>query len=275
MKIRTVSCIFFSPTGTTKTITENIAHGIGAEHVDMTDITQQSEREKAPEKFGNELVILATPVYYGRVPEVVCEYLSELQADQTPVVLVAVYGNRAYDDALKELHDIALASKFIPVAAGAFVAEHSYSTADSPIAHGRPDESDKQKAREFGMTVRKKLQGLDSTDKMPDFEIPGQVPYIEPENLKMIKQARSAIALTPETDPSVCTQCGQCAEICPADAISPDDATQTDRWKCLICFACVKNCPEGARQMNEPHFQAAIQKLQEACQVRREPEVYL
>lgn len=275
MNIQTVSCVYFSPTGTTKAIVDGIAQGINAGRVEAIDITRQPNREKRPLKFGNEIVILATPVYYGRVPEVAVSYLSTLEAEQTAAVLVVVYGNRAYEDALIELHDIAVAGKFIPVAGGVFVAEHSYSSSSRPIAHGRPDDMDIQKAHTFGAKVRQKLEGLTSLEQLPSFEIPGLVPYVEPTNLNMIKTARAAVALTPETDTSKCTQCGQCSEACPTGAISPDDATQTDRWQCLICFACVKICPEDARQMNEPHFQEAIQMLYQNCQERKEPEWYL
>ena len=275
MNIQTVSCVYFSPTGTTKAIVDGIAQGIDAERVETIDITKPSNREKRPLTFESQIVILATPVYYGRVPEVAASYLSTLKAEQTAAVPVVVYGNRAYEDALKELHDIAVAAKFIPVAGGVFVAEHSYSSSTRPIAHGRPDERDIQKAQEFGATIREKIEGLASVAHLTSVEIPGQVPYVEPKNLNMIKTARSAVALTPETDTSKCTQCGQCAEACPTAAISPDDATQTDRWKCLICFACVKICPEAARQMNDPHFQAVIQRLHQDCQERKEPEWYL
>ncbi len=275
MNIQTVSCVYFSPTGTTKAIVDGIAQGINAERVKAIDITRQSNREKRPLKFGNEIVILATPVYYGRVPEVAVSYLSTLEAEQTAAVLVVVYGNRDYEDALIELHDIAVAGKFIPVAGGVFVAEHSYSSTTRPIAHGRPDDMDIQKAQTFGAKVRQKLEGLTSLAQVASFEIRGQVPYIEPKNLNMIKTARAAVALTPETDTSKCTECGQCAEACPTEAIFPDDVTQTDRWKCLICFACVKICPEDARHMNEPHFQEAIQMLHQNCQERKEPEWYL
>lgn len=275
MNIKSVSCVYFSPTGTTKTIAESISQGINAEIIEMIDITKQANREGISLNFGNEIVILATPVYYGRVPEIVASYLTSFKARQTPVVLVVVYGSRAYDDALKELHDIAVADQFIPVAAGAFVAEHSYSSAVYPIAPGRPDYIDIQKAREFGAAVRDKLQNLRSLEDSASIAIPGQAPYIEPVNLNMIKKARSVVALTPETDMSKCTQCGLCAEVCPTGAISPDDVTQTDRWQCLICFACVKSCPEDARQMNEPNFKAAIQALQQNCQDKKEPELYL
>jgi Fe-S-cluster-containing hydrogenase component 2 len=63
--------------------------------------------------------------------------------------------------------------------------------------------------------------------------------------------------------------------VCPTGAISPENVTQTDRWHCLVCFACVKICPEEARQMNEPNFQSAIQSLQQNCQDRKEPEIFL
>jgi ferredoxin/flavodoxin len=275
MKIQSVSCVYFSPTGTTKAIAESIAQGINPEFVEMVDITKRSHRECQPLSFKADIVILSTPVYYGRVPEEIISYLTSLKAEQTPVILVVVYGNRAFEDALKELHDIAVEGKFIPVAGGAFVAEHSYSSKTYPIALGRPDESDIKKAQTFGAAVREKLQNLESLERLTAFTIPGQAPYIEPVNLNMIKKARSVVALTPETDTSKCTQCGQCAEVCPTGAISPDDVTQTDRWQCLICFACVKSCPEEARRMNEPNFQAAIQALQQNYQDRKEPDIYL
>lgn len=276
MKIKSVRCIYFSPTGTTKTIAESITQGINFEFIEMIDITKRSHRDNSQPLSGEEdIVILATPVYYGRVPEEILPYLTSLKAAQTPVVLVAVYGNRAFEDTLKELHEIAVGAKFIPVAGGAFVAEHSYSSKTYPIAANRPDESDIKKAQEFGAAIRKKLQNVQSLENLTSFTIPGQSPYIEPVNLNMIKEARSVVALTPETDTSKCTQCGQCADVCPTGAISSDDVTQTDRWQCLICFACVKICPEEARQMNEPNFQSAIQALQQNCLDRKEPEIFL
>ena len=275
MKIQSVRCVYFSPTGTTKTIAESIIQGISPELVEMVDITKRSHRDIHSLSSKDDIVILATPVYYGRVPEEIIPYLTSLKAKQTPVVLVVVYGNRAFEDALKELHDIAVDGNFIPVAEGAFVAEHSYSSKAYPIAQGRPDQSDIQKAQGFGASIRKKLQDVDSLERLTTLSTPGQSPYIEPVNLNMIKKARSVVALTPETDAAKCNQCGRCAEICPTGAISTDDVTQTDRWQCLICFACVKGCSEEARQMNEPNFQSAIQALQQNCQDRKEPEIYL
>nr|WP_319492213.1 EFR1 family ferrodoxin [uncultured Desulfobacter sp.] len=275
MKIKSVRCLCFSPTGTTKTIAENITQGIHPEFFEIIDITKRSQRGEQPSFSEDDIVILATPVYYGRVPEEILPYLTSLNAAQTPVVLVAVYGNRAFEDALKELHDISVDAEFIPIAGGAFVAEHSYSSTTYPIAPNRPDDSDIRKAQEFGVAIRKKLQHVESSGHLTAITIPGQSPYIEPVHLNMIKEARSMVALTPETDVSKCTRCGQCADVCPTGAISSEDLTQTDRWQCLICFACVRICPEEARQMNEPNFQSAIQALHQNCQDRKEPEIFL
>jgi ferredoxin len=275
MEIKTISCICFSPTGTTKTISEHIAKGMGAESIEMMDCTKRSDREKFKRAFGDDPVILATPVYYGRVPEEIVPFFTALTAQKTPVVLVAVYGNREYEDALRELHDIAMAQGFIPVAAGAFIAEHSYSSSDRPIAQGRPDAEDLEKALMFGASVRENLERLDSPDSADALKVPGNVPYVTPENLLMIKKIRNAVPFTPETDVDLCTQCGQCVEVCPSEAISTNGEVLTNRWGCAICFACIRNCPTGARQMTEPNFSKAIQHLYEICRERKEPELFL
>ena len=74
MKIQSISCVYFSPTGTTKAIAESITQGINAEFVDAVDITKRSYRESHPLAFKDDIVVLATPVYYGRVPEEIILY---------------------------------------------------------------------------------------------------------------------------------------------------------------------------------------------------------
>ncbi|HOP48474.1 MAG TPA: EFR1 family ferrodoxin, partial [Desulfobacteraceae bacterium] len=273
MNIQSVSCVYFSPTGTTKTVLENIARGIECPNIEMIDCTKRSLRKEL--HFNSELVILGVPVYYGRVPEEVAAYFATFTAHKTPVVPVVVYGNREYEDALKELYDITTKQNFLPVAAAAFIGEHSYSSSLCPIAQGRPDNDDIQKALSFGNQIKKKVNALESLDAMQAILVPGNVPYVEPKYLLLIKQARNSISFTPETDTALCTECGKCAQVCPIEAISLDDLTKTDKWQCIICFACIKNCPSGARQMKDQNFGIQIRKLQKICQRRKEPELYI
>ena len=275
MNIQTVTCICFSPTGTTKTVAENIARGMGAEHIEMVDVTRRPDRKKSAPLSKDDLAILAAPVYYGRLPEEIVPYFATVKGQNTPVVPVVVYGNREYDDALKELYDIAVSDGFIPVAAGAFIGEHSYSTPDRPIAEARPDASDLDKAQAFGAGIRRKLAPIESLREAALSKVPGNVPYLTPKNLNMIKEARKSIPFTPETDEETCIRCGQCVETCPTEAVSLNETVTTDRWRCIICFACIKNCPTGARAMNDPNFAQAIRQLFEMCMERKAPETFL
>lgn len=276
MDVESVTCLYFSPTGTTGTIAKEIARAIGREGVKVLDCTKAGQRAKNRRTFrGGEIVVLAAPVYYGRVPETAADYFSSLSAKNIPAVLVVVYGNRAYDDALKELCDIAVKGGFIPVAGGAFIGEHSYSSEERPIARGRPDKEDLAKAREFGALVRKKLEGMQTLKGMGPLVVPGSVPYKEPEGLYRVRSARQTVSFTPDTDMALCTPCTMCADACPTDAIDRGDPTRTDKRRCILCFACVKVCPVRARAMGELTSGPAVTHIFETCQRRKEPEYYL
>lgn len=47
------------------------------------------------------------PVYAGRVPALAVERLKGMKTSGVKCVIVAIYGNRAYEDALVEMQDVA------------------------------------------------------------------------------------------------------------------------------------------------------------------------
>jgi ferredoxin len=53
---------------------------------------------------------------------------------------------------------------------------------------------------------------------------------------------------TLEYDPSKCTGCGACVEVCPHAAFVMDGkrARLVDKDLCMECGACLRNCPFGA-----------------------------
>lgn len=106
---------------------------------------------------GEAVAIFAVPVYGGHVAPVALERLREIRGEGTPAVVLAVYGNRSFGTAVAELASFVAGRGFVPVAAGAFVGEHSYSTPETPIAQGRPDARDLAAATAFGAQVREKL----------------------------------------------------------------------------------------------------------------------
>lgn len=140
--------IFFSPTHTSAQIARAIGEGIGMGRRMETDLTL--DESSSPIEMEGELCVIVTPVYGGRVPALALQRLQRLKGNGAPAILVVVYGNRDYEDALLELRDTAISLGFMPLTAGAFIGEHSYSTPELPIAAGRPDTDDLQQAREFG-----------------------------------------------------------------------------------------------------------------------------
>lgn len=261
MLYQNIHLIYFSPTHTSAKIAYAISEGLDADTLTESDITHEALKE--PLLIGdNELVIVAVPVYGGRVAETAMERLRMFQGQNTPVIPVVVYGNRDYEDALKELCDVLIAQDFVPISAGAFVGEHSYSRKEMPIAAGRPDADDLLKASQFGHEALKKLEDVDCLSKLPALEVKGNVPY---------KVKGPSTPQAPVTDEDLCTQCEYCIDVCPVAAISiVDDRMFSDPVLCIKCCACVKECPEGARTFDTPY----TAMLHKNFSTRREPELF-
>ncbi len=156
--MKSAKTISFSPTGTTRRVLEGIAQGLAVQMTEYLDLTSARTRAGTIRELDEGLTLIGTPVYAGRVPIQAAEALRMIKAAGAPAVLVVVYGNRAYEDALLELKGIVEEVGFRPLAGAAFVGEHSFSTDTIPTAAGRPDKEDLEKARAFGNLVREMLE---------------------------------------------------------------------------------------------------------------------
>ncbi len=177
MNIESVRLVYFSPTGTTKTVVRSIARGIHPGTMELLDITTPDARVQPLRTSEKELLIIGVPVYMGRVPVLVTDWLRAISAQNTPVVCVVVYGNRTYEDALIELNDILTKCGCRPIAGAAYLGEHSFSDDETPTARDRPDARDVHHAEAFGRKIREKLTAVPSADRISDVHIPGCRPY--------------------------------------------------------------------------------------------------
>jgi len=266
MKIDSLKLVCFSPTGTSKTVIQSIARGINHSTVELIDITTPRARDEPLETSANELLIVAVPVYMGRVPALLTEWLQAIEAHDTPAVSVVVYGNRVYDDALIELNDILAQRGCKPIAGAAFIGEHSFSSAGTPTAEGRPDAADLHYAETLGRKIREKLNAIPSVDQIPGVAIPGCRPYRGDSKLWTV----DFIAVS-----DACTRCGTCAEGCPTGAIDPEKDYLVDTEKCITCCACIKHCPAHARTMKPGLVRDASVRLSTLYNERKEPEYFL
>jgi len=255
--------VYYSPTGTSRKIVEAVAEGIDVKPVEHVNLTPPGSDSTKQVFHADELVVIAAPVYSGRVPSTAAGRLRSLYAEGSPVVLVVVYGNRAYEDALLELKDLASKQGFTAVAGATFIGEHSYDAPETPIATGRPDAADIEKAVRFGEEVKAKLEKL---TEAPELAVPGNRPY---------RQRRKWRQTSPVTDAAKCELCGRCAAVCPTGAVTVGKTVETVAERCTRCCACVKECPVDARHWDDPAMKRVALWLATDYSERKEPEFFL
>ncbi len=259
MEISRAFALYFSPTGTTKHISSIISCGLPLP-VEKIDLTPASFAYN-PGSFGDkDLVIFSVPVYGGRVPDVALSRIKEFSGNRTPALITVVYGNRDYDDALLELRDTVIKQGFIPIAGGAFIAEHSIFRA---VASGRPDAADISAINDFTEKAWNKLAGLEDISGEP-LAVKGKTPYI----------VYNGVPFKPAAD-SGCIKCGRCADNCPTGAIPADRPNHTDEKQCITCMRCIKICPQRARKLPDMVYTELAPLFIKKCTPRREAEIFL
>ena len=161
MEITVVRALYFSGTGTTEKVVCTLAKALGrylGASVERFDFTRPEARE-AEQRFGpGELAVIGTPVYAGRVPNVLLKYLTgKLRGSGALAIPVVLFGNRNFDDGLIELRNILEQDGLRAVAGAAFVGEHSFSRT---LAAGRPDKQDLARAEDFARAAAEKIAAL-------------------------------------------------------------------------------------------------------------------
>lgn len=250
--LKKVTLYHFSPTGGTKKAGEMFCKAL-AEHVVTADLMKAEVRNAE-----TEIVVFAAPVFAGRIPELTAARMQTVNGKGKKAITLAVYGTRAYDDALLEMNDIMEANGFEVVASAAVVAQHSIVSIVGP---GRPDVKDEEELQNFAKRV---LEKLDKAE-VHKIEVPGNHPYRDG-----MKVAATPISI------EACSKCGACAAICPTGAIQvTESGIETTLEKCMLCMACVAHCPAKGRILPPPMQAAMNEKLGTLKDIRRENEFFL
>lgn len=262
MDIKRLNLIYFSPTQSTKKIVYSIAKGADIKvPTRQVNLTSRSEREKEYIFGPDDLLIVGTPSYGGRLPQLDPPLFENFKGNNTPVIFAAVYGNIGYGDILLELKNMFDEKGFFCVAGGAFVAQHAAST---KIGSGRPNEDDLKEMARFGALVVEKLNDPERMSIPPS--LPGNFPY---------KLLPPSPPLSPVAN-SNCIYCMLCYMWCPMDAIPYYSPNETDVNKCIRCQGCVRRCPVSGREIDNETYRQRVSGLEEKnCENECKPEVFL
>ena len=248
--------IVFSPTGGTQKVSGLVAGALDKNTVTV-DLTDSGLDFSAVSMTEDDVAVISVPAYAGRIPAVVADRLGMVHGNGARAVLVCVYGNRAFEDTLVELEDVAKHAGFRVIAAVAAIAEHSIAR---QFAAGRPDAQDAAQIAEFAQQIQQKLLAEDASEP----SIPGNRPYKQAGGHSMVPHATED-----------CVSCGACAALCPVRAIDKDNPRQVDGEACISCMRCVSVCPQNARKLDPNKLAAVTQMLSKACVERRECEIFI
>lgn len=255
MKIKTIKVLYFSATGTTAkvavTLGKQLSHQFQAP-LESISFNLPKVRELEQSCSSDDLLICATPVYAGRVPNLLLPYLqNKVKGDATLAIPICLYGNRNVDDGLMELRNTLQGNGFRCVGGAAIVGAHAFS---KTLGRGRPNFSDMRLVYDLGEQVSKKIKDLDFPPTEP-VEVIGQEPirpYYTPRD-RLANPIKFSLQMRPITDKAKCSKCGICAKLCPMGAISPQEPTLVP-GKCMKCCGCVKRCPTGAKYFDDEGF---------------------
>ena len=251
MKIITA---YFSGTNTTKTIVTEIAKVLSTDirNFNLTNKPLTDDVHLA----SDEALLVGMPVYGGRIPTIAVDSLKHLKGSHTPVILVAVYGNREFEDALVEMQDLFEENGFFVLAAGTFIAQHSVFP---HTAQGRPDAADHVKITEFANRCKDLIEAGFS-EEAKSVSLPGNRPYKIPGNIPLKVKVSSK-----------CTECKACVQACPVKAIPENNPHLTDYDKCIHCGRCIYICSSHARHYGGLLYKVAGFAFGRKNKVRKEP----
>ena len=240
MKPERLTAVYFSPTGTTAKVAGTIAEELAAHlelEAEQRSFTRPREREQEFSFTENDLVIVASPTYAGKLPnKILPDFQGKLHGNGALAVAVVTFGNRSYDNSLAELCAVLEKNGFRTVAAGAFVCRHAFT---DELAYGRPGWSDSFEMKNFAKAIAGKVKTL-TGDPVP-VQVPGdaEAPYYVPKGTD--GQPAKFLKAKPKTDLSRCSNCGACARLCPMGAINPKNIAEVP-GTCIKCHTCVRKC---------------------------------
>ena len=178
--------------------------------------------------------------------EVVREWLRTLNGQGKKCSMFFTYGGFGVHPTHYSTRQILEEQHFRVVSSAEFLSAHTFNLGGWKAMEGRPDERDFDVAKEY---VERTYARFINEDE----NLLGELEKTEyPEELLDAAEASrfKVLTLLPTRGGQECGMCMECEELCPTEAIKAESG-EADRGKCIVCLACVANCPEQVLEIND------------------------
>ncbi len=241
--------LIFSPTGQSKACGLALAKATKQEFVEL-DVTHFIQRGK-PLALADTTLIVAYPVYGGRVPRLFAEYIKEMvTCTNCNALAIASFGNRAFEDALVEMEDLLLEKGVPLIGAASIGCQHSYT---DKVGSKRPDIEDFQLLDRLAVYLNGETKSVHPPGNRP---YKRDMPVADPPYMPVLKDKGGKIN-------------SRCYAVCPTGSLAKGDPTI-----CIHCCACIQ-VSSNELIMDNPWFSRFTKHLEETCGERVDSLLYL
>ena len=232
---------YFSGTGNTRFVTEQIAAGIGEKLVFIPDAIRENrfEFEIAPD----ESIGFCFPTHGWQVPRIVREFIRKLRINGGYCWAVTTCGDNMGETMTilnKELAAIGLktSATFSVIMPESYVCLPFMYT-DTPEKEREKIAAAKQQLPHIIKCIRERRKGVEELEK-------GGTPRLYSYVIGAYFNARMVNDKKFTVDADVCIKCGKCAKVCPVDNITGTPPEWNHNGRCTSCLACYHYCPTHA-----------------------------
>ncbi len=277
------SFIFYcSPAGTTRHAAKVIESKLklGKREVTVCEIGKDEKQltqvlRNLAETEGKVSVFIGSPVYASHALPLIVDLIERLPAkNQSYAVPFATWGGATSGLALEEMGAALAARGYGVIAAAKILAVHSLMwQLENPVGLGHPNAADDRLLEELVDGVEKNLGLPEPLLLLPAILEYQPRPMVE-DMLKLNLQIAKGILPQRTVNEDVCTQCGECVAQCPVAALT------LTPWPvfaehCILCFNCMRLCPENAIEADLTAIYDRVRQRAEAAREGVPSQIYL
>ena len=232
---------YFSGTGNTRFVAQQIAEGIGEELLFIPDLIRK-EQYKFEVKEG-ETVGFCFPTHGWQPPRIVREFISRLKLKASYCWALTTCGDNMGETMTilnKDLNTIGLqtSATFSVIMPESYVCLPFMYTDTEAKERAKIAEARKQLPHIIEC-IRERKEGIEELEKGGT---PRLYSYVIGEyfNKRMVHDKKFTV------DADACIKCGKCAKVCPVDNITGTPPEWNHNGRCTSCLACYHYCPTHA-----------------------------